>query len=167
MESFPCADCDKTFENAPARNRHRWSQHAQIPPISVGGKQYAVEREEDGTLRCPVHQCGRSYTSRQAFAKHAKIAHGPVSEPPVPSPGPADSSSQELSFGPPGSESRPLLHLLRLQPIDPSPDCKVPKPSADSAGEGPAPGVTSIPCNPSPGVFLHLPEVGENILLGS
>ncbi|KAF8422579.1 hypothetical protein L210DRAFT_2166330 [Boletus edulis BED1] len=126
MGSFPCADCGQTLNNAQARSHHRWSQHANIPPISAGGKQYAVEREEDGTVRCPVHQCGRSYKSREAFTKHAKIVHGSGSKPATPSSGPTVSSSQELSFGP-------------------SSNWKMPEPSADFR-EGLGPGVTDISC---------------------
>ncbi|KAG8215588.1 hypothetical protein J3R82DRAFT_7440, partial [Butyriboletus roseoflavus] len=72
--SFPCSDCECTFKNPSAQNYHHWSQHSKIPLISVAGKEYAIKRE-GGVLQCPVDQCGRSYTSREAFAKHAKTVH--------------------------------------------------------------------------------------------
>lgn len=113
--SFPCSDCEQTFENAAARRHHRWNQHSTIPPITVAGKEYTVQWE-GGRLWCPAGRCGRSYSSREAFAKHVKAAHGIKSEPSIRSPPPARLSqqailSQRLSSASSGSKSDVLLHL--------------------------------------------------------
>ncbi|KAF8554966.1 hypothetical protein OG21DRAFT_1484238 [Imleria badia] len=141
--SFPCSDCEHTFENAAARQRHRWSQHSKIPLISVGGKEYAVERE-GGTMRCPIDQCGHSYKSRQAFVKHVKTAHGIRDESPTPSPALTGSSqrsiwSQGLSFASSG-ESKTTEH------------------SGDRGGEALPPAASSIVSKGGPWVPLDLPE---------
>lgn len=114
--SFPCPDCQQKFKNAAARNHHRWNQHAKIPPVTIGGKEYAVKREGD-KLRCPVDRCMRSYASREAFTKHAKAAHGAASEspaPPSPPMGPSQRSTceQEPSSVSLRSKGRILLHSL-------------------------------------------------------
>jgi uncharacterized C2H2 Zn-finger protein len=77
--SFSCPDCQQTFNNPAARSHHRWSQHSEIPPITVDGKEYSVERKGDRLL-CPVEQCGRSYASQETFMKHVKAAHAIVRE---------------------------------------------------------------------------------------
>lgn len=114
--SLQCPDCEQTFKSAATRSHHRWSQHSKIPPIVVANKKYAVEWEDD-KLRCPVDQCGRSYTSREGFAKHAKAAHRIKNEPSMQPPPPTGLSQrtipgQRLSFSLSGGESDVLLHSL-------------------------------------------------------
>ena len=108
--SFPCSDCQQTFKNAAARSHHRWSRHSRLASITVGSNEYVVEREGD-RLYCPVDQCRRSYTRREAFTKHVKAAHGIMSESSMPSPLPTGSSQhnirrQQLSFPSSGGKSR-------------------------------------------------------------
>lgn len=92
--SFSCADCEQTFNSPAARSHHRWSQHSEIPPITVNGKEYGVKRKGD-RLVCPVEQCGRSYASRETFTKHIKVAHAVVRESWRSSPSPAGSLQQD------------------------------------------------------------------------
>jgi len=77
--SFPCADCGQMFNNHAARSHHYWSQHTEIPPITVDGKEYSVERRGDRLL-CPVKQCRCSYTSQEIFTKHIKVVHSVIME---------------------------------------------------------------------------------------
>lgn len=116
--SFPCSDCEQMFKNAAARSHHRWSQHSKLVPITVGGKEYIVEREGD-KLYCPVDQCKRSYTRKEAFTKHVKAAHGIMSESSMASPSPTGSFQhnirrQQLSFTSSGSKWRVFLHSLNI-----------------------------------------------------
>lgn len=83
--SLRCTECPQTFENSTARSRHHWCQHGVIPPITVDGKEYRVKRM-DGKVMCPVEQCGRSYTSRDAFTKHVRAHHETVRVSSKPSP---------------------------------------------------------------------------------
>jgi len=75
--SFPCADCEQMFNNHTARSHHCWSQHIEIPLITMDGKKYGFERRGDRLL-CPVKQCRLSYTSKETFTKHIKMAHGVI-----------------------------------------------------------------------------------------
>ena len=168
MSSFRCSDCTQSFENAAARQRHHWSQHSKIPPISVGGKKYAVERE-GGTMRCPIAQCGRSYKSRQAFVKHVKIAHEVRDESPTPSPTLMGSSQRSIqSQGFPsassGSKSRALLHLRSISSFIPLPESKMTEHSGDRGSEALPPAAPSIASKGASRVPFDLPEVGEKIL---
>jgi len=92
--SLSCADCEQTFDNPGARTHHRWSQHSEIPPITVDGKEYSVERKGDRLL-CPVEQCGRSYANRETFTKHVKAAHAVVKESSRSYPSPSGSPQQD------------------------------------------------------------------------
>lgn len=85
--SLPCPDCEQTFKKPSARSHHCWSRHSKLPLITVGGKEYVVEREGDN-LHCPVDQCGHSFPRMEALTKHVKAAHGAMSESSMLSPSP-------------------------------------------------------------------------------
>ena len=111
--TFPCSHCDRTFENGSARNHHHWSQHCPRILSTLDSKEYTVEWQ-NAKLHCPVDQCGRSYTSREAFLKHAKARHSSLS---MASPSPVGSSQWTIRkqlCSSPSSRSK-LYALLRSQ----------------------------------------------------
>ncbi|KAF8131380.1 hypothetical protein EV363DRAFT_159992 [Boletus edulis] len=137
--SFSCADCEQTFNNFAARSRHRWSQHSEIPPITVHGKEYGVKRKGD-RLHCPVEQCGRSYASREAFMKHVKTAHAVVRE-----------SSRSSQAGSPQQDGRrQRLSSTERKAIEAS--------GGEGCGEAPPPTAFSVASEGKVRVPLHPPE---------
>lgn len=168
--SLPCPDCEQTFKNPSARSHHRWSRHSKLAPITVGGKEYVVEREGDN-LYCPVDQCGRSFPRREGLTKHVQAAHGTTSESSMPSPSPMGSSqysirSQQLSFTPTGSESRVvLLDSLNIYSFTHRPESKMTEASGgDSGGEALLPMAPSVTSDGMPQVLPDLLEDGETNL---
>ena len=163
--SFPCPDCGHTFKNAAARNHHRWSQHSQIPPLTVDGKEYVVEREGD-RLHCPIDQCRRSYTGRDKFMKHVKAVHGIMSESP---PSPTSSSQfdirkQRLAFTSSG-KAHVLLRSLNIQSFTHLPESKMSEASGRVCGDkAQPPAASSVTSEGRPRVPAPELEDGEEIL---
>jgi uncharacterized C2H2 Zn-finger protein len=161
--SFSCPDCEQMFKNATAHSHHCWSQHSNIPPITMDGKVYAVERKGD-RLFCPVEQCRRSYASRAKFTKHVKAAHGIVRESSMPSPSPTGPSQQnnrqQLFF----TGKALLLHSLSVYSFTFLPESKASEASGrEGCGGAPPPTMSSVISEGRPQVPLHPPEDGEEI----
>lgn len=71
---FSCDQCDETFSSAGQRSAHKRYSHPKAAKKTAQPKAGAAA--EDGTLWCPVKNCGRSFGKRGWLNNHLERDHG-------------------------------------------------------------------------------------------